>query len=626
MRIPTSNGAGQRGTRRRGRAAADPGSDRDTAGPDANRASDSRDTGRRYANSDDSSALGPSGTGTRTESSRHGARPASSGDSLRSGSSTSVFAPGYDASRPDGDGAQAQAGTQGPPSWYGTTAGGKGPVRGFAPAPGQPPPMYPPGQFAAWNVDQDSRARPGSRPGPADRNQQDGGFSGRSRQDLSQPDQTGPQPAQPADANSRYYDSSGTEPGYSVLAVSDPAADVTSTQTWQAVGDGRSTGTWKAPVRPGAAPGGQPVMPSRRGPEPGGPGTEAVSGPQPGTPRAASGRHSAVLDTAGPGTATPGRARRNPDSPASASPDGASLDNASPASASPDSASRDGQPRRSRGRSGAHTGPHAAVPTERGPQAEPRPARGKSPASGKRSASRKRPASVKFAISVALLLVLVAAGTLAYTVLHTVARRNPTSSATKQPQVTPSASQSPSLGPYGHIASRQSDPQPLTIAQLFPASFTINGQAVTLAASAISRHCGAAVSGSNLQSAASSAHCDQAVRATYLARAQGLMGTVGVLNLDTAARATKAAKRADASDYINQLKGKRGPTRRIGNGTGVEEAFAKGHYLILLWAEFTNLHKPKTKAQRREVVTFMTELLDNTANLSLTTRYLNGNP
>jgi hypothetical protein len=192
--------------------------------------------------------------------------------------------------------------------------------------------------------------------------------------------------------------------------------------------------------------------------------------------------------------------------------------------------------------------------------------------------------------------------------------------------VTPSASSSPSLGHYGDIASRKSDPKPLTIAQLFPASFKIGGQAVTREASAISRHCGAAVTGSNLQSAVSSARCDQAVRATYLARAKGLMGTVGVLNLSTAARAAQAAKAADASDYITQLKGKRGPTHRIGNGTGIEEALAKGHYLILIWAEFTSLHTPKRAAQRREVVTFMTDMLQNTANVSLATRMLTGSP
>ena len=266
--------------------------------------------------------------------------------------------------------------------------------------------------------------------------------------------------------------------------------------------------------------------------------------------------------------------------------------------------------------------------SDRGPKAAPGQSRAKSPAGQKRSVGQKRPASVKLAISVALLLVLSAAATLAYTVLHKADTPKPASATTgsRQPTATPSPSQSPSLGPYGHIASRQSDPQPLTVAQLFPASFTMGGQAVTRAASAISRHCGAAISGSRLQSAVSSAHCDQAVRATYLAKAQGVMGTIGVLNLNTAARAVKAAKAADASDFINQLAGKRGPTRKIGNGTGIEEALAKGHYLILIWAEFTNLHKPRTATQRTRVVNFMTELLQTTANVSLANRMLTGNP
>ena len=114
----------------------------------------------------------------------------------------------------------------------------RGPVRGYPPLPGQPPPMYPPGQFAAWNQRAEGQA---ASPAAADR------LAGRRR----------PRPG-PADggrpADSGYYGrDSGphTEPGYSVLAVSDPAADVTSTQTWQAVGDGRASGTWAAPARPG---------------------------------------------------------------------------------------------------------------------------------------------------------------------------------------------------------------------------------------------------------------------------------------------------------------------------------------------------------------------------------------
>jgi hypothetical protein len=103
------------------------------------------------------------------------------------------------------------------------------------------------------------------------------------------------------------------------------------------------------------------------------------------------------------------------------------------------------------------------------------------------------------------------------------------------------------------------------------------------------------------------------------------MGTIGVLNLSTAKAATTAARAADASDFISQLAARHGPTHKIGQGTGIEEAAAKGHYLILIWAEFTDLRKPRAGAQRTKVEQFMTELLQNTANVSLSSRMLTGN-
>ncbi len=478
--------------------------------------------------------------------------------------------------------------------------------------------MYPPGQFAAWNHGQDGLPEPESKPG-GDRGQLNRGLPAQGRRDADQP------AAQAAEADSRYYDSSGAEPGYSVLAVSDPAADVTSTQTWEAVGDGRSTGTWTAPARPGTGPDGQDATRQVR-----------LSGP-----RQSSGRHSAPPDVARPDVAPqdfgrPDAAWPGAPQPDTAQPDTAGSDDIWPDSAGAGSGWQDTRKPESQRRSGSHSGSQARVRTEPQPgtdrtaESKPGTAPGKRSGGGKRAGSkrsggRKRPASVRLAMTVALLLVLTAAATLAYTVLRNPDKPKPLATAsTKKPKVTPSASSSPSLSPYGHIASRQSDPQPLTVAQLFPAGFTVSGKAVTRTASAISKRCGGAVTGSGIQSAVSSAHCNQAVRATYLASSQGLMATVGVLNLGTAGRAAKAAKAADASDFISQLKGKRGPTRRIGNGTGIEEALAKGHYLILIWAEFTSLRKPRTTAQRTKVENFMTELVDNTANVSLTNRMLTG--
>src|SRR5215813_13538811 len=88
----------------------------------------------------------------------------------------------------------------------------RGPLRGFPPAPGQPDPVYPPGQFSPWNRASTRSAWLGiARTGGA-----------------------------AADA----------DPGYSALAVSDAAADLTSTQTLAVIEDEPPPGP-SPPVRAG---------------------------------------------------------------------------------------------------------------------------------------------------------------------------------------------------------------------------------------------------------------------------------------------------------------------------------------------------------------------------------------
>ena len=154
---------------------------------------------------------------------------------------SSVFGPGYRARPPAGPASGHEAGSRNPAGLGSRADGaaGKGPVRGFPPAPGQPPPLYPPGQFAAWN----RHARPA-----------DGEYQG------GQPGQMAAHVPWPGTAGTAHGGADGAaavgladEPGYSDFAVSDPAADVTSTQTWQAVDDSRATGTWAA-ARAAAAP------------------------------------------------------------------------------------------------------------------------------------------------------------------------------------------------------------------------------------------------------------------------------------------------------------------------------------------------------------------------------------
>jgi len=223
----------------------------------------------------------------------------------------------------------------------------------------------------------------------------------------------------------------------------------------------------------------------------------------------------------------------------------------------------------------------------------------------------------------AIVLVLAAASTMGYFVVH-MFYSHPRPAALSRGRASASASPSPSLGPYGHIETRQTDPQPLTLGQLYPTSYTDLGSTMTNTATNLSANCLGAISGANLQAVVSAAGCTQVARATYFTTL-GMMGTIGVLNLTTAAKATTAVQSADANDFISQLAGSSGPTQKIGQGTGIEEAAAKGHYLILIWAQLTDLSKPSA-TQTTDLENFMTGMLQNTANVSLSTRLLTGAP
>lgn len=222
-----------------------------------------------------------------------------------------------------------------------------------------------------------------------------------------------------------------------------------------------------------------------------------------------------------------------------------------------------------------------------------------------------------------LVVMLVAGGYVYLTGTRTPARaRHPAHS---HNAAGPSASPSPTLGPWKHIASRSLDPQPLSLTELFPARFTAAGGG-TMTIDRASTKCTRAVIGQALQAAVRTAQCTQVLRASYLSSDKKLMATIGVLNLLDVTAAAKAGKASGASQFIRQLPGKRGPTRRLSKGTGLEEADVLGHYLILTWAEFTNLHKPSGKHQLAELKAFSAALITGTVNVSLSSRMVTGNP
>jgi hypothetical protein len=223
--------------------------------------------------------------------------------------------------------------------------------------------------------------------------------------------------------------------------------------------------------------------------------------------------------------------------------------------------------------------------------------------------------------------VIVAAGSGTYFYLTSGPR--PAGHATAAPRTAPAGAprtRPAPTGHWGHIQTRKTDPQPLTLAELFPARFTSAGSGYARTAARSGKHCSSAVIGSRLQSAVSAAGCTQVMRASYLSGNRKQMGTIGVLNLRSARLTRHAGHATGPAEFIEQLRGAKGPTRKLDKGTGLEEAEVKGHYLILIWAEFASLHAPKTKAQKKELVQFCTRLLGNTANVSLSRRLVTGRP
>jgi len=189
-----------------------------------------------------------------------------------------------------------------------------------------------------------------------------------------------------------------------------------------------------------------------------------------------------------------------------------------------------------------------------------------------------------------------------------------------------SSSPTPSLGPWKHITTRSEDSVPLTLTELFPAQFSSGGTSASRTIDQAGHDCPAAVLGAGLQSAVGKAGCTQVMRASYLTTDQKIMGTIGVLNLVNDAAAQRAGQATGSAEFIDQLPGAHGPTHNLAKGTGLEEAVYKGHYLILIWAEFSNLHTPSTAAQRAELKTFSDNLVSGTANVSLTSRMVMGKP
>jgi hypothetical protein len=259
------------------------------------------------------------------------------------------------------------------------------------------------------------------------------------------------------------------------------------------------------------------------------------------------------------------------------------------------------------------------------PAGEPGPPTSAAPATRRHGARTRRRSARRALLATAAVVVLAAGGFAGYKYLYEPRVNAPVSPTTRLPTNAPgSPGFDKALGKWQHIGTRAEDPAPLTLTGLFPPRFTLDGVSYVRTAASATTHCSAAVFGSQLQTALQSGHCTQVLRASYISGDGTMMGTIGVVNLITSAAAQQAGKVTGPDEIIAPLSSKKGATSKLGNGTGVVQAEIKGHYLILMWAEFANLKSPSTSAQRQQLEQFAGSLVTGSANIDLSTRMLTG--
>jgi hypothetical protein len=245
----------------------------------------------------------------------------------------------------------------------------------------------------------------------------------------------------------------------------------------------------------------------------------------------------------------------------------------------------------------------------------------------RRGRNARRPGRSRMAlIAVAALVAVAAAGFGAYKFFYQPRANAPVPGTLRLPTDAPgsagSAGFDKALGKWQHIGTRAQDPAPLTISGLYPPQFVLNGSSYLRTAASATKSCSLAVFGADLQAALQSGHCTQVLRASYISGNGRMMGTIGVANLISASAASKAGRATGTQEIIAPLSSRSGATKKLGTGTGVVQAEIKGHYLILMYAEFTNLKSPSTEAARQLLEQFAANLVTGSANINLSTRML----
>ncbi|MBN6056942.1 hypothetical protein JYK22_33770, partial [Nonomuraea sp. RK-328] len=181
-------------------------------------------------------------------------------------------------------------------------------------------------------------------------------------------------------------------------------------------------------------------------------------------------------------------------------------------------------------------------------------------------------------------------------------------------------------GKFGYAGDRSTDPDPLTVKELFPTKkFTVSGRSYEMTITSKLKKCSDGALGSKLQKALKSAKCSQLIRASFRDKAGKVIGTVGVANLKTGKNAGKVVSAGSKTNYVKPLPGKDSVTKLVGSGSGGAQAWVHGHYAVLIWFQNKDGSKPDKKSQKA-IMGAAVDISKATVFKALDARSMTGHP
>ncbi|MGI5284187.1 hypothetical protein ACQEVF_12700 [Nonomuraea polychroma] len=202
-----------------------------------------------------------------------------------------------------------------------------------------------------------------------------------------------------------------------------------------------------------------------------------------------------------------------------------------------------------------------------------------------------------------------------------------TTAETAAPRRTSAPLPSAPPGKYGFAESRSTDPEAITVKEIFGSkkTFTISGRSYEMTITSKDKKCTDGALGDKLQKALKDGKCNQLVRASFRDKAGKVIGTVGVANLTTGKNAGKVAKSGDEKNYVKPLSGKDSVTKFLGSGSGGAKIWTHGHYAIMVWFQNKDGTKPD-KNGSKQLFQAIGDITQATVFKALDHRSMTGSP